>query len=60
MCIWQRKGFGPPKFIIEFDAKKCFDTIFHKSILENVASVRFEGTRVRGWTSFLLTSWISG
>jgi retron-type reverse transcriptase len=37
--IWNRKGYGFPRYAIELDIRKCFDSISHKFILENVANV---------------------
>lgn len=38
--IWSRKKFLPPKFAIELDIKKCFDTINHKFIINNVGTLQ--------------------
>lgn len=40
LAIWSRKGFGLPKFAIEFDIKKCFDSISHDFIKSNLSVVK--------------------
>lgn len=39
LAIWQRKSYKPPKFAIELDIRKCFDSISPKFIINEVANV---------------------
>jgi RNA-directed DNA polymerase len=57
--FWTRKGFGPPKFAIEFDVKQCFDRISHHYILDNVASVKFGEETVDIVPHHIMQQWLT-
>jgi retron-type reverse transcriptase len=57
LAIWSRKGFGPPKVAIELDIAKCFDTISHDFILNNISSVFYKGISIPTIPQHILKQW---
>jgi retron-type reverse transcriptase len=41
--VWSRKGFGPPKYALELDISKCFDSISHEFIINLLTKYNFNG-----------------
>ncbi len=58
LAFWTRKGFGIPKYAIEFDIKKCFDTISHEYILDNVAQRSLDGRVLRIIPDRIMMQWL--
>lgn len=59
LCFWSRKGFGPPKFVIEFDVRKCFDSISHKYILDNVGTIKLNGDILEIVPRHIMNQWLT-
>lgn len=58
LAAWSRKGFGPPKFAVELDIAKCFDTISHDFILKNVGSMVVHGNLYSVIPQDILFQWL--
>jgi retron-type reverse transcriptase len=58
LALWTRKEFGPPKFVIEADVAKSFDTIDHDFILANVASTNSFGPSLEIIPRTIMNQWL--
>lgn len=56
--MWSRKGYGPYKYAIELDIRKCFDTISHKYMREHVAIQQIGNTKVTVIPDHIITQWL--
>lgn len=58
LAIWSRKGYGPPKYALELDIAKCFDTISHDFIQKNVGDMTVLGQSYKLIPEDILTKWL--
>lgn len=58
LALWQRKSSGPPKFALELDIAKCFDTIDHDYILNEVIVFKVESTSIEILPPFVVQQWL--
>lgn len=59
LAIWQRKGFGAPKFAIELDIRKCFDSISQSFIIELLTNYKFENTNIEIIPKNIIENWLN-
>lgn len=57
--VWSRKGFNPPKFAIELDIRKCFDSISHEFLVNLVTKYNFHGTPIELINSHIINQWLT-
>lgn len=58
LFIWSRKSFGPPKFAIQLDIKKCFDSISHDFIIKNVGKINISNREIELINNKILSEWL--
>jgi len=56
--IWSRKKFLLPKFAIELDIRRCFDTISHEFIINNVGTLQVGQQSIKVINRHLLREWL--
>jgi RNA-directed DNA polymerase len=59
LSIWSRKGRGIPNYCIKFDIKKCFDSISHKWILDNISDYKIENFTINLIPHHILSEWLT-
>lgn len=58
MAIWTRKGFGPPKFALELDIRKFYDSISHAWVLANCTSINVHGGIIEVIPYEIMDQWL--
>lgn len=58
LYIWSRKKFQPPKFAIELDIRKCFDTMNHDFIMKHVGKVKIIDQEISVIHPCILNQWL--
>lgn len=56
--IWSRKSYGPPKYALELDIKKCFDSISHKFIINMLSKYKIDDHIIQIINPYILTQWL--
>lgn len=56
--IWSRKSFNPPKYAIELDIKKCFDSISHDFIKNLVTNYDLHGNKIELIHPHIINQWL--
>nr|YP_009144874.1 hypothetical protein [Euglenaria anabaena]AKJ83321.1 hypothetical protein [Euglenaria anabaena] len=56
--IWSRKGFEPPKYAMEIDIRKCFDSISHNFITELMTKYDIQGEKVEIINTHIIQQWL--
>lgn len=59
LFIWSRKGFQPPKYAIELDIRKCFDSISHDFLRENVGKTVISEEEISIIHPNILNQWLN-
>lgn len=59
LFIWSRKGFQPPKYAIELDIRKCFDSISHDFLRNHVGKTRISGEEISIIHPNILNQWLN-
>lgn len=58
LAIWSRKTWGPPRYAVEFDIAKCFDTISHEYIINEVGNFQYKNQRFQLIPKGILEQWL--
>lgn len=58
LYIWSRKKFGPPKYAIELDIRKCFDSISHDFLKHHVGKVMVGSSQITTIHPNILQQWL--
>jgi retron-type reverse transcriptase/5-methylcytosine-specific restriction endonuclease McrA len=58
LAIWSRKTWGPPCYAVEFDIAKCFDTISHEFIMNEVGNFQYKSQRFQLIPNEILEQWL--
>lgn len=58
LFIWSRKGFQPPKYAIELDIRKCFDSISHDFLRDHVGKTTISGEEISIIHPNILNQWL--
>lgn len=56
--IWSRKSFNPPKYAIELDIRKCFDSISHDFIKDLVSKYPFKDINIQLIHPLIIEQWL--
>lgn len=56
--IWSRKGFEPPKYAMEIDIKKCFDSISHEFIIKLMTKYEVKGEKIEIIKPNIIQQWL--
>lgn len=59
LAIWQRKGFGAPKFAIELDICKCFDSISQEFIIELMTKYKLGEINIEIIPVNIIKNWLN-
>lgn len=55
---WSRKNYEPPKFAVELDIRKYFDTVNHEYIINNIARLKMEGEMLQIIPKNIIRNWL--
>jgi retron-type reverse transcriptase len=58
LAIWSRKGFGPPKFALELDIKKFYDSISPDWLIKNCTSIKVHGETLEVIPPDVMAQWL--
>jgi retron-type reverse transcriptase len=58
LAIWSRKQYGPPKYAVELDIAKCFDSISHDFITKNVGTMTINNSSFNIIPQQILQAWL--
>lgn len=58
LAFWSRKSFGHPRYCIELDIAKCFDTISHSFMMEKVAKVTIKQNTYQVIPDSVMEQWL--
>jgi len=56
--ISSRKSFGPPKYALELDISKCFDSISHDFIINLLTNYNFNNTNIEIIPPNIISQWL--